>query len=286
LFIFFLFSAVDTILSGKAKVVIAGGCDDISEESSYEFANMKATSNSMEEFARGREPSEMSRPSSSTRSGFMESQGSGNQILMSADLALKMGVPIYGIIAFTHTAMDGEGRSVPAPGQGLLTSARQQQQQQHLVGLYSLSLSPLLLDITYRSSQLDMELDQIKQWVTTQLTPNQRFNADASYDLNDEKYPKKEIEIETRQRIKSAQKYWGSDFYKQDPRIAPLRGALAVWGLTIDDIGVASYHGTGTKANDKNESEVLNKQMEYLGRRRGNLLPTIMQKYLTGIISY
>jgi hypothetical protein len=36
--------ASDTILSGKAKVMIAGGFDDISEEGSYEFANMKATS--------------------------------------------------------------------------------------------------------------------------------------------------------------------------------------------------------------------------------------------------
>ena len=33
--------ACDTILSGKAKVMIAGGFDDISEEGSYEFANIK-----------------------------------------------------------------------------------------------------------------------------------------------------------------------------------------------------------------------------------------------------
>lgn len=32
-----------TFLSGKAKVMLAGGLDDISEEGSYEFANMKAT---------------------------------------------------------------------------------------------------------------------------------------------------------------------------------------------------------------------------------------------------
>jgi len=54
--------ACDTLLSGKAKVMIAGGFDDISEEGSYEFANMKATSNSETEFAMGREPTEMSRP--------------------------------------------------------------------------------------------------------------------------------------------------------------------------------------------------------------------------------
>jgi len=35
--------ASNTILSGKAKVMITGGFDDISEEGSYEFANMKAT---------------------------------------------------------------------------------------------------------------------------------------------------------------------------------------------------------------------------------------------------
>lgn len=61
--------AADTILSGKAKVMIAGGFDDLSEEGSYEFANMKATSNAETEFAMGREPTEMSRPATTTRSG-------------------------------------------------------------------------------------------------------------------------------------------------------------------------------------------------------------------------
>lgn len=61
--------ASDTLLSGKAKVMIAGGFDDISEEGSYEFANMKATSNAETELAMGREPTEMSRPATTTRSG-------------------------------------------------------------------------------------------------------------------------------------------------------------------------------------------------------------------------
>jgi Beta-ketoacyl synthase, N-terminal domain len=61
--------ACDTILSGKAKVMIAGGFDDLSEEGSYEFANMKATSNAETEFAMGREPTEMSRPTTTTRAG-------------------------------------------------------------------------------------------------------------------------------------------------------------------------------------------------------------------------
>lgn len=49
--------------------MISGGFDDISEEGSYEFANMKATSNAESEFANGREPAEMSRPATSTRAG-------------------------------------------------------------------------------------------------------------------------------------------------------------------------------------------------------------------------
>ena len=50
--------------------MIVGGFDDISEEGSYEFANMKATSNFAEtEFAMGREPTEMSQPATTTRAG-------------------------------------------------------------------------------------------------------------------------------------------------------------------------------------------------------------------------
>ena len=52
--------------------MIAGRFDDISEEGSYEFANMKATSDSVTEFAMGREPTEMSRPTTTTRSGVSD----------------------------------------------------------------------------------------------------------------------------------------------------------------------------------------------------------------------
>jgi 3-oxoacyl-(acyl-carrier-protein) synthase len=61
--------ASETILAGKAKVMVAGGFDDLCEEGSYEFGNMKATSNSETELAMGREPTEMSRPTTTTRAG-------------------------------------------------------------------------------------------------------------------------------------------------------------------------------------------------------------------------
>lgn len=106
----------ETIMEGKARVCLVGGFDDFGEEGSYEFANMKATSNAVDEFAHGRTPKEMSRPATTTRNGFMESQGSGVQVIMTARLALEMGVPIYGVLALTTTASDKIGRSVPAPG--------------------------------------------------------------------------------------------------------------------------------------------------------------------------
>jgi fatty acid synthase subunit alpha len=75
---------------------------------------------------------------------------------------------------------------------------------------------------------------------------------------------------------------WGQDFFRGEPSISPLRGALSVWGLTPDDIGVASFHGTSTLLNDRNESEVVNTQMNHLGRTKGNKLFVVCQKYLTG----
>jgi len=90
------------------------------------------------------------------------------------------------------------------------------------------------------------------------------------------------IKREATRQEKEAMYSMGNNFWKQDSRIAPLRGALATWGLTIDDLNVASFHGTSTVANDKNESDVICQQMKHLGRKKGNALLGIFQKYLTG----
>ena len=88
--------------------MIAAGFDDIISEGSYEFANMKATSNAETEFAMGREPTEMSRPATTTRAGvsllylgcyitdfvqLMEAQGTGVHIVMAAKTAIQRGPP-------------------------------------------------------------------------------------------------------------------------------------------------------------------------------------------------
>lgn len=90
------------------------------------------------------------------------------------------------------------------------------------------------------------------------------------------------IEKEAKRQERDLLRSMGNNFWKQDPTIAPIRGALATWGLTIDDLGVASFHGTSTKANDKNESSVICQQLRHLGRSKGNAVLGIFQKYLTG----
>ncbi|KAK5070138.1 beta subunit of fatty acid synthetase [Lithohypha guttulata] len=269
----------ETILEGKAKVCLVGGFDDFQEEGSYEFANMKATSNAEDEFAHGRTPREMSRPTTTTRNGFMESQGCGMQIIMTAKLALEMGTPIYGILALTTTATDKIGRSVPAPGKGVLTTARENP------GKFP---SPLL-DIKYRKRQLDLRRKQIKQWHESEyLYLHEEVAAmkdQSGFGFDDKTYMEERaahIDREARRQERESQSSLGNFFWRQDPRIAPLRGALATWGLTIDDLDVASFHGTSTVANDKNESSVICQQMEHLGRKKGNALLGIFQKYLTG----
>lgn len=269
-------TGVDTILSGKAKICIVGGYDDFQEEGSYEFANMKATSNTLEEYEHGRTPAEMSRPTTTTRDGFMEAQGAGIQVIMTADLALRMGVPIYGILAMTATASDKIGRSVPAPGKGILTTAREHHG--------NLKFPSPMLDIKYRKRQLLAREQQIKQWVESELDML-RYEVESVGAEQKEEFIQErteEIKREASTQLKSAQQQWGNEFYKSDPRIAPLRGALATYGLTIDDLGVASFHGTSTKANDKNESATINEMMKHLGRSEGNPVIGVFQKYLTG----
>lgn len=269
---------IETILSGKAKIVFIGGYDDFQEEGSYEFGNMKATSDSTTEEAHGRTPAEMSRPTSTSRSGFMEAQGAGIQVAMSAKLAVEMGVPIYGIVALTATATDKIGRSVPAPGRGILTTARENQDNK---------FPYRLLDVKYRRKQLEKRSAQIKEWLTEEIEyladEVEALKKEADFDAATYyKERSEQIEFEAARQEKEARNHWGNEFWKQDPRIAPLRGALATFNLTIDDIGVASFHGTSTKANDKNESATIHDMLNHLGRSKGNPVLGVFQKYLTG----
>jgi len=268
--------ACDTILSGKAKVMLAGGFDDLSEEGSYEFANMKATSNSVTQFAAGREPTEFSRPTTSTRAGFMESQGCGVQVVMSAKLALEMGAPIRSIVAFTSTSTDKAGRSVPAPGRGVVSIAREAAETQP---------SPLL-DIGYRSRQLAFRRKQISEWISNEhdLLREEVISRQSKGEAIESNYiasRETDIEQEAVRQEKAAQATYGM-LEGIDSRLAPLRRALAVWGLNADDVGVISIHGTSTMANEANETHVYNDIFTTISRTPGNAVPVMAQKSLTG----
>ncbi|KAF8896473.1 fatty acid synthetase alpha subunit [Infundibulicybe gibba] len=268
--------ACDSILSGKAKVMIAGGFDDISEEGSYEFANMKATSNAETEFAMGREPTEMSRPATTTRAGFMEAQGTGVHIVMSAKTALELGAPIRGILGFTSTSTDKAGRSVPAPGRGALTIGRE---------IHSKYPLPIL-DIAYRTRQLSFRRTQIAQWLShehSQLQEELEFRKSQGEAVGDDYFSTRvaNIEKEAARQEKDALAMYGM-LEGTDPSVAPLRRALAVWGLTADDIGVLSIHGTSTGANEENETRIWNDIFTNISRTQGNAVPIMAQKSLLG----
>ncbi|KAJ2696776.1 fatty acid synthase alpha subunit Lsd1 [Coemansia sp. IMI 203386] len=268
-------TAVEVIQSGKARFMLAGGVEDFSEISSTEFANMGATSNSIEEFARGRDVSEMSRPCTTTRHGFVEGQGASVVTLMSASAAIEMGAPIYGIVAMSGTATDKQGRSVPAPGKGVLTSAREAKSD---------CLPLQELSVAYRQNQLKRRLGDLDTWETEEYmqVDNKDTVMTGCSMTNDRDAWQERIEARYKRQKKCLQDVWGNEFWKQDHFISPLRGSLAVWGLTADDIGLASLHGTSTVANDKNESDVLNAKLKHIGRTPGNAVPVVCQKWLTG----
>ena len=52
----------DSIQSGKVKMAMVGGVDNFHEDESFAFSTMKATVDTAEQFAQGRNPQEMSRP--------------------------------------------------------------------------------------------------------------------------------------------------------------------------------------------------------------------------------
>jgi len=272
--------ATDTILSGKAKVMVAGGFDDLCEEGSYEFGNMKATSNSETELAMGREPTEMSRPTTTTRAGFMESQGVGVHIVMSAKTALELGCPIRGVLAFTSTSTDKAGRSIPAPGRGALSIAREVQSKH----------PPPILDIDYRARQISFRRKQIGEWLSfeqEQLKDELELRKSKGDVVDTDFFASRvaDLEAEAYRQEKDVLATYGMLMQNSegaDPRIAPLRRALAVWGLTADDIGVLSIHGTSTQANEKNETYMWNTILKTLDRTAGNAVPIVAQKSLVG----
>lgn len=269
-------TAQDLILTGKAKMCLVGGIDDLEEHMAYEFANMKATNNNELDAASGRTPKEMSRPTASDRRGFIESHGAGVQIVCTAKLALDMGLPIYGIVAFSGTSSDKVGRSVPAPGKGVMVNVRERPSR----------FPSQLLSLDHRRRRMAMRRKQIQE--ARDLDLEQLAEEVSTMDVSDaatqeyQAYRSQEIQRWALQQEVEALRTLGTTFWRQHPEIAPIRGALAAWGLTIDDLTIASFHGTSTVKNELNECDIMQRQLTHLGRTPGNRLMGVFQKHLTG----
>ena len=86
------------------------------------FGNMNATANSQEMYAKGIDARFFSRANDRRRGGFLESQGGGTILLTRGDIALKLGLPVAGVVGYIHSFADGAHTSIPAPGLGALAA--------------------------------------------------------------------------------------------------------------------------------------------------------------------
>ena len=112
----------DKIALGKADFVVTGAIDDIGVESVIGFGNMNATANSQEMYDKGIDARFFSRANDCRRGGFLESQGGGTILLTRGDIALKLGLPVAGVVGYIHSFADGAHTSIPAPGLGALAA--------------------------------------------------------------------------------------------------------------------------------------------------------------------
>jgi fatty acid synthase subunit alpha len=143
------------------------------------------------------------------------------------------------------------------------------------------------LDLGYRARQLAFRRKQISQWLENehaQLKEEMAFRKEQGGDADDSEYLSSrisDIESEAARQERDSLATYGM-LEGADARIAPLRRALAVWGLTADDIGILSIHGTSTAANEKNETQIWNDVFKNIGRTQGNAVPIMAQKSLVG----
>jgi fatty acid synthase len=133
---------VDKIKLGKAEVVVAGGFDDLGIEGIVGFGDMSATADSAAMSAKGISDRYFSRANDRRRGGFVESQGGGTVLLARGDVALEMGLPVLGVVAYAQSYADGVHTSIPAPGLGALGAGRGGRESRFAAELRKLGVGP------------------------------------------------------------------------------------------------------------------------------------------------
>ncbi len=117
-------TAWEKLRLGRADLMAAGAFDDLSYASTMGLEDMSATVDAPLMERLGIPPQRMSRPQDRRRKGFVESQGGGTLMLMRAGDAVRLGLPIYGVVGHAWSFGDGFHQSIPAPGFGTLSVAR------------------------------------------------------------------------------------------------------------------------------------------------------------------
>lgn len=133
---------VDKIRLGKAELVVAGGYDDLGIEGIVGFGDMSATADSAAMSAKGISDRYFSRANDRRRGGFVESQGGGTVLLARGDIALELGLPVLGVVAFAQSFADGVHTSIPAPGLGALGAGRGGRESRFVAELRKLGVQP------------------------------------------------------------------------------------------------------------------------------------------------
>ncbi|WP_378738234.1 fatty acid synthase subunit beta domain-containing protein [Nocardia brasiliensis] len=133
---------VDKIRLGKAELVVAGGFDDLGIEGIVGFGDMSATADSAAMRAKGISDRYFSRANDRRRGGFVESQGGGTVLLARGDVAVEMGLPVLGVVAFAQSFADGVHTSIPAPGLGALGAGRGGRESRFAAELRKLGVGP------------------------------------------------------------------------------------------------------------------------------------------------
>ncbi|MEU2039659.1 fatty acid synthase subunit beta domain-containing protein [Nocardia niwae] len=133
---------VDKIRLGKADLVVAGGYDDLGIEGIVGFGDMSATADSAAMSAKGISDRYFSRANDRRRGGFIESQGGGTVLLARGSVALEMGLPVLGVVAYAQSFADGVHTSIPAPGLGALGAGRGGRESRLAAELRKLGVTP------------------------------------------------------------------------------------------------------------------------------------------------
>ncbi len=243
-------SAVEQILQNESDFVVTGAVDDYGLEGAIGFSDMKATASSEAWEQHGVEPRHLSRPNDRRRLGFVEAQGAGALLLCRASIAARLGLPVYGLVAYSGSFSDGIYRSVPAPGLGVLACAS----EEPVEGRDPRGACDFA-GRRERLAQLEAKTEELAGVVGKE---------------------------EAASVVARARRHLGHEFFHADSTISPLRGALAVFGLGPDDIAVVSKHDTSTQANDLNENRLHSWLQQKLGRTPELPLLVISQKSLTG----